>query len=106
MAGQLEEDIVEGRFADGQRFAGDGVGVQQADDLLDGRALVGNLHRQGSATVEQVGGGQSRQAGGGAVCVGGVRDADLNDSGAQARLELAGGALGDDPAAVDHHDVV
>src|SRR2546430_9403530 len=51
-------------------------------------------------------GGRSRTAGGGALCAGGVRDADLNDGGPQARLQLDGGALGDDSPAVDHDDVV
>src|SRR6516225_6523096 len=100
MAGQLEEDVVEGRFANGQRVRDDGVGVQEPDDLLDGRALVGHLHGQGAAAVEHVGGGDGPQTCGGALRVGGVGEADLHDGGAQARLELDGGALGDDPAAV------
>jgi hypothetical protein len=43
-------------LGDGRRFRGDGVGIQPADDLLDGGALVGHLHRQ-AAAVEHVGGG-------------------------------------------------
>ena len=75
-------------------------------DLLDGRARVGHPHGHGAAAVEHVGGDDGPQPCGGALGGGGVGDADLHDGGAQARLELDGGALGDDPAVVDHHDGV
>ena len=100
VAGQLEEHVVERRLPDGQRFRDDSVRVEETDDLADGGALVGHLHGQ-RAAVEQTGRAEPLQARGAALGGGGITDADLHDNGAQACLELAWGALGDDLAAVD-----
>ena len=100
------EHVVEGRFADGQRFRDDGIAIQQPDHLQDGLALAGHLHGQGATAIKHIGGADSLKACGCALCAGAVRHADFNDGGAQARLQLDGGALGDDLPAVDHDDVV
>ena len=107
VAGERQEDLVEGRLLDGEGLDLD-ARLPQRDEYVD--RLVAVLERD----VEPTGlGGRHRllvhepagQAGGG-VEVGAVHELQLQGGPADGRLELVGGALGDLDAVVDDRDPV
>lgn len=113
MTGEGEEDVVEGRAAQTDVVDLDAADVEFADDL--GQELRAAGDRRGDlahvlldlgAALVRAAQAEPVQEGGGGLDVLPLVHHDLDALSAGAGLELVGGALGDDPAVVDHRDVV
>jgi hypothetical protein len=107
VAGQRQEDVVEGRSAQRQIVDRDPGGVEVADDLHQAlRPAVGRDRDPAGPVVDDPLAVVGRDQRGGARQVGGGVDHDLDPLAADLGLERIRGAAGDDPAVIDDRDRV
>src|SRR6185436_1443631 len=98
--GEREEHVVERRFPHGEGVGIDAFTVEDAHDLEHVAAAAVDLDLDRAAV--DVRRADDVQMGSHAYRIDVAGQSDVDDRAAHARLQVAGGALRDDPAVVDH----